>query len=98
MNARRRRCMIGSRRIFRRTIRLFGVPQRPAWIGSGEFSNRAKHFWRTNMAQGDRAVVISEGKFLRFMKQGHWEYVSRNGVSGVVAMIAVTNDRKLVLV
>jgi ADP-ribose pyrophosphatase len=50
------------------------------------------------MAQGDRAVVVSEGKFLRFMKQGHWEYVSRNGVTGVVAIIAVTSDKKLVLV
>jgi ADP-ribose pyrophosphatase len=50
------------------------------------------------MAQGDRPVVISEGKFLSFMKQGHWEYVSRNGLTGVVAIIAVTKDKKLVLV
>ena len=50
------------------------------------------------MAEGDRAVVVSEGKFLRFMKQGHWEYVSRRGVSGVVTIIAVTRDHKLLLV
>ncbi len=50
------------------------------------------------MAEGDRPVVVAEGKFLRFMKTGTWEYVSRRGVSGVVTIIAVTNDKKLLLV
>lgn len=43
-------------------------------------------------------MVVSEGKFLRFMKQGSWEYVSRKGVTGVVTIIAVTREKKLVLV
>jgi ADP-ribose pyrophosphatase len=50
------------------------------------------------MAEGDRPVVVHEGKFLRFMKQGNWEYVSRKGVTGVVTIVAVTRDKKLVLV
>ena len=36
------------------------------------------------MADGDRPIIVAEGKFLRFMKQGKWEYVTRRGVSGVV--------------
>jgi ADP-ribose pyrophosphatase len=32
------------------------------------------------------------------MKKGHWEYVSRKGVSGVVTIIAITNEKKLLLV
>jgi ADP-ribose pyrophosphatase len=50
------------------------------------------------MSIGDRPTVIADGKFLRFMKAGHWEYVSRKGVTGVVTIIAVTRDRKLLLV
>jgi ADP-ribose pyrophosphatase len=50
------------------------------------------------MNTGDRPVVVADGKFLRFMKTGHWEYVSRKGVSGVVTIIAVTREGKLLLV
>ncbi len=45
-----------------------------------------------------RPEIIADGKFLRFQRTGSWEYVSRRGVSGVVTIIAVTNDRKLLLV
>jgi ADP-ribose pyrophosphatase len=47
---------------------------------------------------GERPTLITDGKHLRFMKKGHWEYITRRGVSGVVTIIAVTNDRKLLLV
>jgi ADP-ribose pyrophosphatase len=50
------------------------------------------------MNTGDRPTLVADGKFLRFMKIGHWEYVTRKGVSGVVSIIAVTRDRKLLLV
>jgi ADP-ribose pyrophosphatase len=46
----------------------------------------------------DRPTVLSEGKHLRFLRRGHWEYVSRRGVAGAVTIIAVTRDRKLLLV
>jgi ADP-ribose pyrophosphatase len=50
------------------------------------------------MAQGDRPTVIAEGKYIRFMKHDGWEYVTRKGVSGVVGLVAVTDEGKLLLV
>jgi ADP-ribose pyrophosphatase len=50
------------------------------------------------MNPGEKPILVADGKFLRFMKMGHWEYVSRKGVSGVVTIIAVTRDGKLLLV
>ena len=50
------------------------------------------------MATGERPVVIAEGKHLRFMKQEGWEYVARKGVGGVVGLVAVTAEGKLLLV
>lgn len=42
--------------------------------------------------------TLAEGKFLRMVCRGSWEMVQRVGVSGIVGMIAVTDDGKLVLV
>jgi ADP-ribose pyrophosphatase len=42
--------------------------------------------------------TLAEGKFIRLVRQGKWEYAKRKGVSGIVAIVAVTDDRKLVLV
>lgn len=41
--------------------------------------------------------VIGKGKFLRLMRSGRWEYVERANARGVVAVIAVTDDREFVL-
>ena len=38
------------------------------------------------------------GKFLRVLKHGRWEYADRMGVSGAVVIVALTSDRKLVLI
>jgi len=38
-----------------------------------------------------------QGKFLRVIKQGRWEYADRVGSTGAVAIVAITADRKLVL-
>jgi len=46
----------------------------------------------------DRPTIISDGKFLRFVRRGKWEYVTRKGASGVVTIIAVTRENKLLLV
>jgi ADP-ribose pyrophosphatase len=50
------------------------------------------------MASGDRPIVVTDGKFLRFMQQGKWEYVTRKNATGVIAVIAVTRENKLLLV
>lgn len=45
-----------------------------------------------------RAKVIAETKFLRLLGRDGWEYVERQRTSGVVAIVPVTRDEKLVLV
>jgi ADP-ribose pyrophosphatase len=46
----------------------------------------------------DTPIVLAEGKYLRFMRKGKWEYADRLGVTGVVAIVAITDDGKLILV
>ncbi len=40
----------------------------------------------------------AHGKYLRLLREGGWEYVERVGVIGIVAMIPVTDDGKIVLI
>jgi ADP-ribose pyrophosphatase len=42
--------------------------------------------------------TLAQGKYLRLMRQGSWEYCERPGVSGIVGLIPVTDARELVLV
>jgi len=42
--------------------------------------------------------TLGEGKFLRLMKEGRWEFVERNNSHGAVAVVAVTKDQRLILV
>lgn len=42
--------------------------------------------------------TLAEGQFLRMVRRGSWEMVQRVGISGIVGMIAVTDDGQLVLV
>ncbi len=42
--------------------------------------------------------VLCEGKFLRLLKNGRWEYVSRVRSTGAVHIVAVTAERELLLV
>lgn len=41
---------------------------------------------------------MAQGQYLRLVRVGHWEYVERVNASGVVGIIAITNDDKLVFV
>lgn len=43
-------------------------------------------------------TVVAQGKHLRLMRVGTWEYVERANISGIVGIIAVTDDGKLLLV
>ncbi len=43
-------------------------------------------------------TTIAEGKRVRLVRRGDWEYVTRKKLSGIVAIVAVTDDGKLVLV
>jgi ADP-ribose pyrophosphatase len=45
----------------------------------------------------DQPTVQWQGKFLRVLKCGRWEYADRVGTTGAVVIVAVTGDAKLVL-
>jgi len=42
--------------------------------------------------------VLWEGSYLRVMRRGRWEYVQRTNVTGIVCIVPVTDDGKLILV
>jgi ADP-ribose pyrophosphatase len=42
--------------------------------------------------------VIFEGKYLRFFAHKGWEFVRRKDCSGIVVIVAMTGERKLILV
>ncbi|MFO0918743.1 MAG: NUDIX hydrolase [Planctomycetaceae bacterium] len=41
--------------------------------------------------------LLAEGKFLRLVREGRWEFAERTNAHGAVAVIAVTKDHRLVL-
>ena len=49
-------------------------------------------------AAAGEETTIGAGKYLRLVRRGTWEYAERVGASGAVCIIAVTDDRKLVLI
>ena len=42
--------------------------------------------------------VVAKGRHLTFVEEHGWEYVTRPGVTGVVVIVAVTDEGRLVLV
>jgi ADP-ribose pyrophosphatase len=42
--------------------------------------------------------VLYEGKHIRMARKGHWEFVQRVGVTGLVTLVPVTPEEKIVLV
>jgi len=42
--------------------------------------------------------ILCDAKYLRLVRANGWEFVQRKNVSGIVGIIAVTSDRKLILV
>jgi ADP-ribose pyrophosphatase len=48
-------------------------------------------------AQSDHPVVLAEGRFLRLVRRGNWEYADRTNAHGAVVILAVTDDGNLVL-
>src|SRR5438876_3565217 len=50
------------------------------------------------MAEDQTVQTIAEGKHIRLVRRGFWEFVTRKQVSGIVGIVAVTEDGKLLLV
>lgn len=46
----------------------------------------------------EAVTPIAAGRYLRLVKRGTWEYAERLGATGAVCIVAVTDDRKLVLI
>jgi ADP-ribose pyrophosphatase len=42
--------------------------------------------------------ILCDSKYLRLVRSDGWEFVQRKNVSGIVGIIAVTDERKLILV
>jgi ADP-ribose pyrophosphatase len=42
--------------------------------------------------------VLAEGKYVRLVARGRWEWAERTNTSGAVVIVAVTPDRQLVLI
>jgi ADP-ribose pyrophosphatase len=42
--------------------------------------------------------TLCEGKYIRLVQQGEWEFARRRNTSGIVGIVAVTDDGKLLLV
>lgn len=42
--------------------------------------------------------ILCDAKYLRLVRKDNWEFVQRKNISGIVGIIAVTNDGKLILV
>ena len=45
-----------------------------------------------------RGKILGAGRYLRLLDWNGWEYVERHGVRGIVAIVAVTDERRLLLV
>jgi len=43
-------------------------------------------------------TTVYTGKFLALVKEGHWEYVDRTNATGAAIVVAVTEEKKLLLV
>jgi ADP-ribose pyrophosphatase len=43
-------------------------------------------------------IILAEGRFLRLIKCGRWEYADRTNSSGAAVIVAVTDERKLLLI
>ena len=43
-------------------------------------------------------TILYTGKFLELVKEGHWEYAWRPKATGAAAIVAVTEERKILLV
>jgi ADP-ribose pyrophosphatase len=52
---------------------------------------------RTAPASAD-SQVLAAGKYLTLIDEHGWEYVTRPGITGVVVIVAITDDEKVLLV
>lgn len=44
-----------------------------------------------------KRVILKEGRFFRFLSQNLWEYFERSNCTGIVIIVAITDDQKVIL-
>ncbi len=42
--------------------------------------------------------ILKEGKYIRLLRRGDWEFVQRTNCTGIVIIVAMTEDQKVILV
>jgi ADP-ribose pyrophosphatase len=47
--------------------------------------------------ESDSHALLYEGRYLNFRSAGSWEYVERRNISGIVGIVAVTDDQRIIL-
>lgn len=50
------------------------------------------------MSEQGNLQTVAEGKHVALVRKGGWEFARRKGISGIVGIVAVTDDRRLLLV
>jgi ADP-ribose pyrophosphatase len=50
------------------------------------------------MPDSPQPTVLYDGKHIQLVKRDRWEYARRKNLTGIVAIVAVTDDGKLILV
>ena len=45
-----------------------------------------------------RGRVLAQGRYITFLDDGGWEYVTRPRITGIVVLVAITPEREVVLV
>lgn len=50
------------------------------------------------MKESDQPQIVAEGRHIRLMTRGSWEYAARKNISGIVGILAVTDEGKILLV
>ena len=50
------------------------------------------------MSDSQKPIVLAEGKYFRMLNKAGWEYITPNCFHGVVLIIPITDDGKIVLI
>jgi ADP-ribose pyrophosphatase len=50
------------------------------------------------MPPEDLDTILAEGRFLRLVRRGRWEFAERNNATAAVVIVAVTDDARIILV
>src|SRR3989338_1208462 len=45
-----------------------------------------------------RPIILHEGDFLRMIREGQWEYIERNNCRGIVIILEMRDEEKVILV